>query len=533
MTHALLTKLSSSARAISGQAKLQVLQAKFGAKSLYFANDSSNIHIELPEILTAEHLAQIRGEVDRHALIAKYHNAVVFSQTNPSPKSSSELFALCELARIDAIGSLEYLGIRANIKQLRQANDSIAQEIYQLLIDAEHQLKLTDPLLLELLLTLPRYIYYQDDFAKVILEIIKLQGPPQTTKEPEYIPAKTAKNIVRVSSTTITPKLSKEQSNPSVSTEEIRFTPDTISAFEYSVYTKKFDRIIRPEDVTTPHELASLAKQLAAKADAICGVKKLAAQLKLKLMARKKTWFEHDMDDGMIDSRKLTSIIINPAYSLFYKQQKHREENNALVSLLIDNSGSMRGKPITISALCASLLAQTLSTANIKTEILGFTTREWKGGNAHNLWAQNGGAFNPGRLSDLLHIIYKSADMSYIKTKKNLGLMLKEGLLKENIDGEALLWACNRLKARAEQRQILIVISDGAPVDDSTSSANDLGILDLHLRQVINHIEHKTAIELIAIGIGHNVSNYYKRAVMINDVSDLGEVCFKQLLEVL
>lgn len=235
------------------------------------------------------------------------------------------------------------------------------------------------------------------------------------------------------------------------------------------------------------------------------------------------------MEEGFLDTSRLAKIIANPNNKLSYKIEKEVEFKDTIVSLLIDNSGSMRGRPITVAALCSDILAKTLERCLIKSEILGFTTKAWKGGNSREKWIKNGKPSNPGRLNDLRHIIYKSADSPWRRSKKNLGLLLKEGILKENVDGEALSWAYNRLSTRKEKRKILIIISDGAPVDDSTLSVNPGNYLEKNLRDIIGEIEKKDEIELIAIGIGHDVSRYYSKAVTIMDVDQLGEVLLNQL----
>ena len=238
------------------------------------------------------------------------------------------------------------------------------------------------------------------------------------------------------------------------------------------------------------------------------------------------------MEEGYLDTSRLSRIIANPQNKLSYKQEKEVEFKDTVVSLLIDNSGSMRGRPITVAALCSDILAKTLERCLIKTEILGFTTKAWKGGASREKWIKEGKPSNPGRLNDLRHIVYKSADSPSRRSKQNLGLLLREGILKENIDGEALLWANNRLKNRQEKRKILIVISDGAPVDDSTLSVNPGNYLERNLREVINQIESKKEIELVAIGIGHDVSRYYSKAITIMDVDQLGEVLLNELSEI-
>jgi len=248
-------------------------------------------------------------------------------------------------------------------------------------------------------------------------------------------------------------------------------------------------------------------------------------------MAKQARSWDFDLDEGMLDASRLARVIVNPVYSLSYKMEKEMDFRDTVVSLLIDNSGSMRGRPITLAAMSADILARTLERCGVKVEILGFTTRAWKGGQSREKWLAAGKPAAPGRLNDLRHIIYKSSDAPWRRTRKNLGLMLREGLLKENIDGEALLWAHNRIVNRPEQRRILMVISDGAPVDDSTLSVNPGNFLEAHLRRVIEWIENYSPVQLVAIGIGHDVTRYYNRAVTIVDAEQLGSTMMEKLAE--
>jgi cobaltochelatase CobT len=301
---------------------------------------------------------------------------------------------------------------------------------------------------------------------------------------------------------------------------------------DYHAYTKEYDEIVMANTLASSTELEALRQQLEQKLNQFQSITaRLAARLQRFLMARQARRWIFDEEDGMIDSRKLTRVIIHPEYEQIYKREKDTEFRDTVVTLLIDNSGSMRGRPITIAALSADIISRTLERCSVKVEVLGFTTKEWKGGSSYKRWMKDGRSAQPGRLNDLRHIIYKSADTSWRKSRKNLSLMLKEGVLKENIDGEAILWACDRLLARPEQRRILMVISDGAPVDDSTLSLNSGSYLDQHLRDVIAKVESDSRIELVAIGIGHDVTRYYKRAVTISEIDKLGETMTEQLVK--
>jgi cobaltochelatase CobT len=302
------------------------------------------------------------------------------------------------------------------------------------------------------------------------------------------------------------------------------------SNVEYKIFTTQFDEITKAENLENADEANKLRKtldqQLIGFQDVIT---KLANKLQRQLLAKQNRAWEFDLEEGLLDSSKLPRIIMDPYNSLSFKKEKDLDFKDTVVTLLIDNSGSMRGRPITIAAICADILSRTLERCSVRVEILGFTTKNWKGGQSRELWNKNNKPKTPGRLNDLRHIIYKGADTHWRQAKDNLGLMLKEGLLKENIDGEAITWAFNRIKKRKEERKILMVISDGAPVDDSTLSVNSGDFLEKHLKKMVKFIEDKSEIEILAIGIGHDVSRYYKRAIKITDVNELGDVMISQL----
>jgi len=311
-----------------------------------------------------------------------------------------------------------------------------------------------------------------------------------------------------------------------------RERPTVDSDAVYRAYTRSFDEEIEAEELCDPDELTRLRQQLDQQLQHLQGViSKLANRLQRRLLAQQTRSWEFDLDEGMLDAGRLARVVINPMQALSYKRELDTEFRDTVVSLLIDNSGSMRGRPITVAAMCGDILARTLERCAVKVEVLGFTTCAWKGGKSREKWVQDGKPRNPGRLNDLRHIIYKAADAPWRRARKNLGLMLREGLLKENIDGEALLWAYRRLLVRPEHRRILMVISDGAPVDDSTLSVNPGNYLEKHLREVIRDIESRDQVELIAIGIGHDVTRYYRRAVTIVDAEELGGTMMKKLTE--
>jgi cobaltochelatase CobT len=301
---------------------------------------------------------------------------------------------------------------------------------------------------------------------------------------------------------------------------------------DYKAFTTRFDEIVEAGELCDEEELgrlrAYLDQQMAGLQNVVA---RLANRLQRRLLAQQARSWDFDQEEGLLDAARLARVVVSPGHSLSYKIERDTDFRDTVVSLLIDNSGSMRGRPIAIAAICGDILTRTLERCGVSTEILGFTTRGWKGGQSREAWLAAGRPPNPGRLNDLRHIIYKRADQAYRHSRRHLGLMMREGLLKENIDGEALLWAHNRLIARPEERRILMVISDGAPVDDSTASANGGSYLERHLRQVIDWIEKRSPVELIAIGIGHDVTRYYSRAVTIMDADQLAGAMVDQLAQ--
>jgi len=303
-------------------------------------------------------------------------------------------------------------------------------------------------------------------------------------------------------------------------------------AFGYKVFTRSYDETVNAEELCDPDELERLRSFLDKQLQALHGaVARLANRLQRRLLAQQNRGWDFDLDEGMIDAARLARVIVDPMHPLTYKQERDTEFRDTVVTLLLDNSGSMRGRPIMVAACCADILARTLERCGVKVEILGFTTRAWKGGHSREEWLNALKPPLPGRLNDLRHIIYKAADAPWRRSRRNLGLMMREGLLKENIDGEALTWTHNRLLARPEQRRILMMISDGAPVDDSTLSVNSGSYLERHLRQVIEEIETRSSVELLAIGIGHDVTRYYRRAVTVTDAEELAGVMTEKLAE--
>ncbi len=309
------------------------------------------------------------------------------------------------------------------------------------------------------------------------------------------------------------------------------WTNEDAAAF-YKVYTRDFDEVVTAEELCDAEELTRLRGLLDRQLAPLQGmVARLANRLQRRLMAKQNRAWDFDLDEGILDAARLARVLTDPLAPLSFKMERDTDFRDTVVTLLIDNSGSMRGRPISIAAICTDILARTLERCGVKVEILGFTTSQWKGGKSRKKWIEDGKPANPGRLNDLRHIIYKAADAPWRRARRNLGLMMREGLLKENIDGEALAWAHGRLLARPEQRRILMVISDGAPVDDSTLSVNSGNYLERHLRAIIEEIETRSPVELIAIGIGHDVTRYYRRAVTIIDAEELGTAMTEKLAE--
>ena len=365
------------------------------------------------------------------------------------------------------------------------------------------------------------------------------KDPKNTDQNPE----KHSKEEQEMSVESGTPDLESEASESDQDGEEIevedraksdlkRNYKNQLKDLKYKVYTDEFDEIIKAEDLENENELNRLRKNLDQQLLQLKNfISKLANKLQRKLLAKQNRSWNFDLEEGLLDTSKLARIVTDPFNSLSFKKEKDIEFKDTLVTILIDNSGSMRGKPISVAAICADILARTLERCSVKVEILGFTTKHWKGGSCREKWMKNDKPNLPGRLNDLRHIIYKSADTPWRQAKNNMGLMLKEGLLKENIDGEALYWAFNKMTARKEERKILMVISDGAPVDDSTLSTNSTDYLESNLKNIVKLIENKTNVELLAIGIGHDVTRYYSQAVKITDVQDLGDVMINQLTD--
>ena len=535
-------------------------------------------------LTTKDYIEENRAFSDSSALKVYYSKKKILNKYKLSNNTANTLYQISEKIRYENIGSKRYLGIKNNIiayylskfenaKEPKNKEDtSISQafEIYLVSKFFELKLKNKNQKILNfwkndfdkefikhedlLKKNIENQEFFNKKFSEIINEIKFLKE--DTTKDNK-------ENDEENSSETQSQEDDKQDGNRSddknldqnkldveydvsefrmdeQASEKINedYASENVSQklnmlknnLDYKVFTKEFDEILRAENIENLDEILKLRKnldqQLLSFKDLIT---KLANKLQRQLMAKQNRSWEFDLEDGLLDSSKLTRVVIDPYNSLSFKREKDFEFKDTVVTLLIDNSGSMRGRPITIAALCADILSRTLERCSVKVEILGFTTKNWKGGLSRELWNKNGKVKNPGRLNDLRHIIYKSADTHWRQSKRNLGLMLKEGLLKENIDGEAISWAYNRIKKRGEERKIIMVISDGAPVDDSTLSVNSGDYLEKHLKKIVKQIENGNEAEILAIGIGHDVSRYYDKAIKISDVQELGDVMINEL----
>ncbi|KAF0136152.1 MAG: cobaltochelatase CobT, partial [Rhodospirillaceae bacterium] len=549
----------------------------------------NQVHLPLPSPM-AEALPRLRGVADSMALRLRHHDNATHRRHQPMTIAARLVHDAIEQARVEALGMLALTGVAVNVFEARErhcrnegyqhatrAEDVPIEEALALLVledltgrsapptvhhAAELWRKRIDGKAAAPLIDLHRHIQDQNAFAATVRRLIVALGLEESKgesqqEEDEPLPQPvtgqgrqrtderqgTQANRARME-TAIgegdQPRENAEETfglvlpgsessngqHPALSTDQTEGDPT-----RYHAYSTRFDQTVEAGALCDAEELTRLRIQLdqqLARLQEVVG--RLANRLQRRLLARQTRAWEFDLEEGLLDSSRLACIVANPLHTLSFKRERETEFRNTVVTLLIDNSGSMRGRPITVAAMSADILARTLERCGVKVEVLGFTTGAWKGGRVRELWVHNNKPSHPGRLNDLRHIIYKPADAPWRRTRKNLGLMLREGLLKENIDGEALLWANSRLIARYEQRRILMVISDGAPVDDSTLSANQSNYLERHLREVIAWIENNSDVELVAIGIGHDVTRYYRRAVTIMDAEELGGTVMKQLL---
>ncbi len=483
--------VTAATRAISGNKEIEI---NFGGMGSSLPHPPK----------TLKELSAYRGKADSLACVEKYRDKSV--RITASNEKVSSLIKVMEDSRVEILGSMNYPGIATKLPSLRYS------------VHGLHRRSVCDP------------------ESEQEEESASESGEDEESQESESSPEQdnqegdeeTDADSGDIDEDAIVDENQEIMTNQSWLESLVGQT----STFSYKVYTRNFDEEIKAEDLCSPEELKRLRKHL----DQLMGpskttISKLAHRLQRFLMAQQNRSWEFNKEEGMLDSARLHKIITDPLTPLTYKIEKDTEFRDTSVSLLVDSSGSMRGRSMTVAAICADIISTTLERCNVKTEVLGFTTKQWKGGESRKLWMENGKPENPGRLNDIRHIIFKSADTPWRRGQKNFGLMLREGLLKENVDGEALIWAHDRLARRTEQRKILMVISDGAPVDDSTLSTNPTNFLDLHLRQVIHSIETKSDINLIAIGIGHDVTRYYKNAVTIHRAEELGGAMLEQLTD--
>ena len=573
--------LISTAKVISGD-------YKFDLDSKDKNSSSKNLDFfELDNLEDKHDFIRFRAETDSKALKQKFSNKEIYQKNLPNNSSCRALYDISEKIRFELLGAKILKGISKNLKenyyqklslkrkdQLKTKEDvSVAEafEIYMLKNFFDIKLNpLSNKILSfwekEFNSSLAKHINfltknienqenYNSKFSKILQEmnIFESENEKNEDKKEDEQDNKLENNDQKESQDQQEKNKQDENQNgidgdynldkyeideqlintdsENQSSKNVKQKINTsIHDKDYKIFTSEFDEIAKAETLQNADEISKLRKnldqQLINFQDLIT---KLANKLQRQLLAKQNRAWEFDLEEGLLDSSKLTRIIMDPYNSLSFKKEKDLDFKDTVVTLLIDNSGSMRGRPITIAALCADILSRTLERCSVKVEILGFTTKNWKGGKSREEWNKKNKPKKPGRLNDLRHIIYKSADTHWRQAKKNIGLMLKEGLLKENIDGEAISWAYNRLNKRKEERKILMVISDGAPVDDSTLSVNSGDYLEKHLKKVVKFIEDKNDIEILAIGIGHDVSRYYKKAIKITDVQELGDVMIDQL----
>ena len=570
--------VSSTVKAISENFNLEIK----------FSNNvsSKKNSLNLPEVASLKKLqdfTNLRAFADSEALKIKYTDKKIYLENEPRGVMSKALYAIAEKIRYEKIGSDKLKGVKNNITQcyenkfkdkkieeIKTEADVPITEAFELYlrshffrIKQNHTTKkvlsywkdLFDKNLKQRLKELNNCIENQNKFNQLVADLIdNLDFEDSDSKEKEEKKETTKEDSSQSEKSNKEDDLSQKEDDQSSdsdlnvfenslesSNENQDFNQKEVEGYpslvkknlfkeKYKVFTNKYDEVKNAEELENVDEITRLRKNLDQQLTNLQSlVAKLANKLQRQLLAKQNRSWEFDLEEGMLDTSKLSRVIINPLHPLSYKMEKEIEFQDTIVTLLIDNSGSMRGRPISVAAICADILSRTLERCSVKVEILGFTTKNWKGGKSREKWNLENKPANPGRLNDLRHIIYKSADKPWRQSKKNLGLMLKEGLLKENIDGEALLWAFKRIATRKEERKILMIISDGAPVDDSTLSVNSGDYLEKHLKQTVKWIEENSNVEILAVGIGHDVTRYYNKAIKIADVQELGDVMINQL----
>ena len=575
--------ITSTVKSIIGD---QHIEVTFGE----VINKKSKKTINLPglkHINDKTDYIKARALADSEALRVKCSNINIYNSFEPQGNISKLLYAVAEKIRYENIGSLYFKGIKANLNYLYETQSKKIAENknndYEFLDAFEYYLrsaiskfnknkdlenkykkykKKLDAKLNHKIEALNNSLLDQKKFNSLISKIISQlkidENIDSDNKASDQEDDNTLENKTKDESNQSSKDGKNNEMSPDASLPDMEQTSSEINEeinvseeedllnspgnkknknknfgdAKYKSYTQEFDEIIAAEKLESEEELLRLRQNLDQQLLALKNfISRLANKLQRKLLAKQNRSWEFDLEEGSLDSSKLTRVIIDPLNSLSFKKEKDIKFKDTLVTILIDNSGSMRGKPISVAAICADILARTLERCSVKVEILGFTTKHWKGGQSREKWTNNKKPLFPGRLNDLRHIIYKSADTPWRQSKNNMGLMLKEGLLKENIDGEALKWAYNKVLRRKEERKILMVVSDGAPVDDSTLSTNASDFLENNLKQTVKWIEKNSSVELLAIGIGHDVTRYYDKAIKIADVQDLGDVMINQLTD--
>ena len=570
--------ISSTIKALAKKQDLNILFSDAPTK------ESNSINLPKINFNSIDEYQNIRALADSEALKIKYSNSELLKKFEPRGMIAKNIYKSAEKIRYEKLGSEKFAGINLNFKNFYQKKfNEQSEETYNGIekafdiILANHLLnlnlniekskslknwnKIINDQIKDKLDLLKKNISDQEKFSNIlnsIIQSLKLEDkltPNNTDTDNEQNnenklkdqndneinqDKNSNKQDFNIESVIPDIEIDANQSEQESLIEDENSSNDEIkssnikknsSEVKYKIFTNKFDKIINAEEMIEPGEMIKFRENLDNQLKSFHNfISRLANKLQRKLLAFQNRSWEFDLEEGMLDTAKLTRVIIDPHNSLSYKKEKNTNFKDTVVTLLIDNSGSMRGRPISIAAICADILSRTLERCSVKVEVLGFTTLNWKGGKSRELWLKNK-INNPGRLNDLSHIIYKSADTPWRRGKNNLGLMLKEGILKENIDGEAILWAYQRLKNRSEERKILMVISDGAPVDDSTLSVNPGNYLEKHLKNTVKWIENKKDVEINAIGIGHDVTNYYSKALKIADVQELGDALIDQLAD--
>ena len=583
--------VASAVRSMAGEPELEVT---FSPEQPMLRGKKARLPLP-SRSLPADEVAAVRGAGDAYALKLAYHEETIAKELRPAGGDASAIFEAAEQARVEAIGALAMPGVRDNLGAILAMRckahglGDVKEQIQAPLIDvlslmmrerltgdappeiARRAVDLWRPFVeakvgldLDKLRTNVRDQRAFGKLTRAILTGLELadeyvEEPEGEEETPEDSNQEQNESEESSDSEESEPSsLETEQKDSSEAGEDVAgemkaqdsdqqdsqetkegkrpFRPDLpfsdVERWDYKVFNSQFDEIVNAEDLCDLEELSRLRNFLDQQLAPVQGlVARLANKLQRLLMAQQNRSWDFDLEEGILDTARLSRVVTDPMHPLSFKMEREMDFRDTVVTLLLDNSGSMRGRPIMVAAMCADILARTLERCAVKVEVLGFTTRAWKGGQSRERWLNEGKPAHPGRLNDLRHIIYKGADVPGRRTRRNLGLMMREGLLKENIDGEALIWAHSRLIARPESRRILMVISDGAPVDDSTLSVNAGNYLDKHLRQVIAEIEGKSPVELVAIGIGHDVTRYYRRAVTILDAEQLGGAMTDQLID--